>query len=47
MVTSSPQFFCELTDLHVVEEMIDPEATFSNEEGDVSEGGEFLEYWKK
>ncbi|KAL0688912.1 hypothetical protein Bca4012_088589 [Brassica carinata] len=28
-------------------EMIDPEATFSNEEGDVSEGGEFLEHWKK
>ncbi|WZZ26396.1 hypothetical protein YC2023_009797 [Brassica napus] len=37
----------KLTDLHVVEEMIDPEATFSNEEGDVSEGGEFLEHWKK
>ncbi|KAH0852528.1 hypothetical protein HID58_093911 [Brassica napus] len=38
-------FFLEmrgLTYLHV-EEIIDPNATFSNEEGDVSEGGEFLE----
>ncbi|CAN7104767.1 unnamed protein product [Brassica rapa subsp. narinosa] len=32
----------QLTYLHV-EEIIDPNATFSNEEGDVSEGGEFLE----
>ncbi|CAF2106988.1 unnamed protein product [Brassica oleracea var. botrytis] len=34
--------FYQLTYLHV-EEIIDPKATFSNEEGDVSEGGEFLE----
>ncbi|CAN6825309.1 unnamed protein product, partial [Brassica oleracea var. botrytis] len=36
----------QLTYLHV-EEIIDPKATFSNEKGDVSEGGEFLEPLEK